>query len=131
RDGFTDISFTLSRPDRARAEEVLAGVATDVNAAGVASDERVAKVSIVGVGMRSHAGVASKMFDTLSRENINIQMISTSEIAVSCVIEDKYTELAVRTLHDAFELGRERRGGTKGKAAGSFVRATRLRLSWG
>ena len=108
RDGFTDISFTLSRPDRARAEEVLGGVAKDVDAAGVASDERVAKVSIVGVGMRSHAGVASRMFETLSRENINIQMISTSEIAVSCIIEDKYTELAIRTLHDAFDLGRER-----------------------
>jgi aspartate kinase len=74
----------------------------------VATDDRVAKVSIVGVGMRSHAGVAARMFDTLSKEGVNIQMISTSEIAVSCVIEDKYTELAVRALHDAFELGTER-----------------------
>jgi aspartate kinase len=108
RDGFTDISFTLPRPDRVRAEEVLGTVAAEVKAAGVVADDRVAKVSIVGVGMRSHSGVASRMFETLSRENINIQMISTSEIAVSCVIEDKYTELAVRSLHDAFELGRER-----------------------
>jgi aspartate kinase len=108
RDGFTDISFTLARGDRTRAEQVLGGVARDVGAQGVAADDRVAKVSIVGVGMRSHAGVAARMFDTLSKEGVNIQMISTSEIAVSCVIEDKYTELAVRALHDAFELGTER-----------------------
>ena len=103
RDGYTDISFTL-----ARAEQVLGNVGKEVGASGVAADDRVAKVSIVGVGMRSHAGVAARMFDTLSREGVNIQMISTSEIAVSCVIEDKYTELAVRALHDAFELGKER-----------------------
>jgi aspartate kinase len=108
RDGYTDISFTLPRADRARAEQVLANAAREVGAAGVATDDRVAKVSIVGVGMRSHAGVAARMFDTLSKEGVNIQMISTSEIAVSCVIEDKYTELAVRALHDAFELGTER-----------------------
>jgi aspartate kinase len=108
RDGFTDISFTLPRADRQRAERVLAGVARDIGAEGVAADDRVAKVSIVGVGMRSHAGVAARMFETLSKEGINIQMISTSEIAVSCVIEDKYAELAVRALHDAFELGKER-----------------------
>ena len=108
RDGYTDISFTLARADRARAEQVLDNVGKEVGASGVAADDRVAKVSIVGVGMRSHAGVAARMFDTLSREGVNIQMISTSEIAVSCVIEDKYTELAVRALHDAFELGKER-----------------------
>jgi aspartate kinase len=108
RDGLTDISFTLARADRARAEEVLGRVAREIGAEGIATDDRVAKVSIVGVGMRSHAGVASRMFETLSKENVNIQMISTSEIAVSCVIEDKYTELAVRSLHDAFELGKER-----------------------
>ncbi|MET0852177.1 MAG: aspartate kinase [Candidatus Rokuibacteriota bacterium] len=106
RDGFTDISVTLARPDRARAEETLGRIAGEIGAAGIAADDRVAKVSVVGVGMRSHAGVASRVFETLSKENINIQMISTSEIAVSCVIEDKYTELAVRSLHDAFELGR-------------------------
>jgi len=108
RDGLTDISFTVARADRPRAEDALARVGQEVGAEGVLADDRVAKVSIVGVGMRSHAGVASRMFETLSRENVNIQMISTSEIAVSCVIDDKYTELAVRSLHDAFELGRER-----------------------
>jgi aspartate kinase len=108
RDGYTDISFTLTRGDRVRAEQVLGDVAREVGAQGVAADDRVAKISIVGVGMRSHAGVAARMFDTLSKEGVNIQMISTSEIAVSCVIEDKYTELAVRALHDAFELGKER-----------------------
>jgi aspartate kinase len=107
RDGSTDISFTLARADRQRAESALAGVATEIGAAGVVADDRIAKVSIVGVGMRSHSGVAARVFATLSNENINIQMISTSEIAVSCVIEDKYTELAVRSLHDAFELGHE------------------------
>jgi aspartate kinase len=81
-------------------------VAREIGARGIAHDERVAKVSIVGVGMRSHSGVASTMFAALAREGINIQMISTSEIAVSCVIEDKYAELAVRTLHDAFDVGR-------------------------
>jgi aspartate kinase len=108
RDGSTDISFTLPRADRQRAESALAKVAKEVGASGVAADDRVAKVSIVGVGMRSHSGVAARMFETLSRENINIQMISTSEIAISCVIEDKYAELAVRALHDAFELANER-----------------------
>jgi aspartate kinase len=108
RDGYTDISFTLPRGDFARATTALEEIARAIGAQGIVHDERVAKVSIVGVGMRSHSGVAALMFGALSRENINIQMISTSEIAVSCVIEDKYTELAVRTLHDAFELGRER-----------------------
>ena len=108
RDGLTDISFTLPRADRQRAEHVLAGIAKDIGAEGVVADDRVAKVSIVGVGMRSHAGVAARMFAAMSTEGINIQMISTSEIAVSCVIEDKYTELAVRALHDVFDLGRER-----------------------
>jgi aspartate kinase len=107
RDGLTDISFTVARADSSRAERVLAALAKDIGAEGGGAHDRVAKVSIVGVGMRSHAGVASSMFTTLSKEGINIQMISTSEIAVSCVIEDKYTELAVRALHDAFELGRD------------------------
>ena len=108
RDGFTDISFTVPRGDVARARTVLDEVARAVGAEKTVHDERVAKVSIVGVGMRSHSGVAATMFTALSKEGINIQMISTSEIAVSCVIEDKYAELAVRALHDAFELGRER-----------------------
>jgi aspartate kinase len=108
RDGFTDISFTVPRGDMERARTALDEVARAVGADKTVHDERVAKVSIVGVGMRSHSGVAATMFTALSREGINIQMISTSEIAVSCVIEDKYAELAVRALHDAFELGRER-----------------------
>src|SRR5919204_5814778 len=108
RDGYTDMSFTVPRGDYARAVAALEDVARKIGALGVAHDERVAKVSIVGVGMRSHSGVASRMFGALAREGINIQMISTSEIAVSCVIEDKYAELAVRALHDAFELGAER-----------------------
>jgi aspartate kinase len=108
RDGFTDISFTVPRGDAAKATAGLDEIAKAVGAQGVLHDERVAKISIVGVGMRSHSGVAARMFGAMSREGINIQMISTSEIAVSCVIEDKYAELAVRALHDAFELGRER-----------------------
>jgi aspartate kinase len=108
RDGFTDMSFTLPRPDRPRATGVLQEVGRRVGAAGVEHDDRIAKVSIVGVGMRSHSGVAARMFSVLSTEGINIQMISTSEIAISCVIDDKYAELAVRALHDAFELARER-----------------------
>src|SRR5262245_57617046 len=111
RDGYTDISFTLPRGDHARAASALEDIARQVGAAGIAYDERVAKVSIVGVGMRSHSGVAARMFGTLAGEGINIQMISTSEIAVSCVIEEKYAELAVRALHDAFALGRERAAG--------------------
>jgi aspartate kinase len=106
QDGHTDMSFTLPRGDHARAVAALEEVARSIGAKGVLHDERVAKVSIVGVGMRSHSGVASKMFGTLAGEGINIQMISTSEIAVSCVIEDKYAELAVRALHEAFEVGR-------------------------
>jgi aspartate kinase len=80
-------------------------VAQKMGAEKVLGDEDVAKVSIVGVGMRSHAGVAQKMFAALAKENINIAMISTSEIKISCVIEEKYTELAVRVLHEAFDLG--------------------------
>jgi len=111
RDGYTDMSFTVPRADYQRAVSALSSVATKVGAQGVVHDERVAKVSIVGVGMRSHSGVASRMFAALARESINIQMISTSEIAVSCVIEDKYAELAVRALHDTFEVGRVRDAG--------------------
>jgi aspartate kinase len=106
QDGYTDMSFTLPRGDHARAVADLSEVVREIGARGIVHDERVAKVSIVGVGMRSHSGVASTMFATLAREGINIQMISTSEIAVSCVIEDKYAELAVRSLHDAFDVAR-------------------------
>jgi aspartate kinase len=107
RDGYTDISFTVPRGDAGPAIAALEEIAGAVGAQGVLPDERVAKISIVGVGMRSHSGVAARMFGALAREGINVQMISTSEIATSCVIEDKYAELAVRALHDAFELGRE------------------------
>jgi len=106
QDGYTDMSFTLPRGDHTRAVAELAEVTREIGARGIVHDERVAKVSIVGVGMRSHSGVASMMFAALAREGINIQMISTSEIAVSCVIEDKYAELAVRILHDAFDVAR-------------------------
>jgi len=108
RDGYTDMSFTVPRGDYTRAVAALEDVARKVGAQGLVHDERVAKVSILGVGMRRHSGVAARMFAVLAREGINIQMISTSEIAISCVIEDKYAELAVRALHDDFELGRAR-----------------------
>jgi aspartate kinase len=111
RDGYTDMSFTVTRNDFARGVSAIEDAAAKVGAQGVVHDPRVAKVSIVGVGMRSHSGVAARMFATLAREGINIQMISTSEIAISCVIEDKYAELAVRALHDVFEVGRAREGG--------------------
>ena len=106
QDGYTDMSYTLPRGDHARAIAELNEVVREIGARGIVHNERVAKVSIVGVGMRSHSGVASTMFATLAREGINIQMISTSEIAISCVIEDKYAELAVRSLHDAFEVAK-------------------------
>ncbi len=105
-EGFTDLTFTVPRADFKKALKIVEESAAKVGAAGVDSNESIAKVSIVGVGMRSHSGVASKMFSTLSAEGINIQMISTSEIKVSCVIDDKYTELAVRVLHDAFGLAK-------------------------
>jgi aspartate kinase len=106
QDGYTDMSFTLPRGDHARAVAELDDLVREIGARGIVHNDRVAKVSIVGVGMRSHSGVASMMFAALAREGINIQMISTSEIAVSCVIEDKYAELAVRSLHDAFDVAR-------------------------
>ena len=103
-DGSTDMTFTVPRGDFRKALKIVEDTAAKIGAAGVESNEAIAKVSIVGVGMRSHSGIASKMFETLSEEGVNIQMISTSEIKVSCVIDDKYTELAVRVLHAAFEL---------------------------
>ena len=104
-DGTTDITFTVKRADCAKAKEILDLVATELKAADVSLDKKIAKVSLVGVGMRSHAGIASKMFRTLAEENINIQIITTSEIKISVVVEEKYLELAVRALHSAFELG--------------------------
>ena len=103
-DGTTDFSFTVGRGDLAKALKVLEGVRSHIGARAVESDSSMCKVSIVGVGMRSHPGVASQMFRTLAEEGINIQIISTSEIKISVAIEDKYLELAVRALHKAFGL---------------------------
>lgn len=100
----TDFTFTVHRDDYKRAKAVLDDVCASLQADRVLGDSDIAKVSIVGVGMRSHAGVATKMFESLSEEGINIQMISTSEIKISVVIDEKYLELAVRTLHSAFDL---------------------------
>ena len=100
----TDMTFTVPRTDYKKALEILRKVAVDIGAEDVSSADNIAKVSIVGVGMRNHSGIASTMFHVLANEGINIMMISTSEIKVSCVIEEKYTELAVRALHDAFAL---------------------------
>ncbi len=101
-DGYTDLTFTVPKGDAQKALAKVHAAAPSLGAKGVVSDAGVAKVSIVGLGMRSHAGVAARMFETLAREGINIQMISTSEIKISVVIDAKYTELAVRVLHDAF-----------------------------
>lgn len=102
--GLTDLTFTVTKADFKKALALTRETAKEINARDVTADENIAKVSIVGVGMRSHAGVATKMFQTLGREGINIQMISTSEIKISVVIDAKYTELAVRVLHDAFGM---------------------------
>jgi len=104
-DGMTDMTFTVHRSDYAKAVKILKGqVQPHIKCRDITGDERIAKVSIVGMGMRSHAGIAAQMFRTLAEEGINIQMISTSEIKITVVIEEKYTELAVRVLHKAFEL---------------------------
>jgi aspartate kinase len=104
-DGMTDFSFTVGRGEYQKALEVLNGsVKAKLQAGDIVGDPKIAKVSVVGIGMRSHVGIASRMFRTLSEEGINIQMISTSEIKISVVIEDKYLELAVRALHKAFDL---------------------------
>ncbi len=101
----TDISFTVPKGDAKKAVDIMKKMTKEIGASDVLLNPDIAKVSIVGVGMRSHSGVAAKMFATLAKEGINIMMISTSEIKVSCVIDSKYAELAVRALHDAFELG--------------------------
>jgi aspartate kinase len=103
-DGKTDFTFTVPRNDFQRALDVLNSSKESLGAASIAGDAKVSKISVVGVGMRSHVGVASKMFRTLSEEGINIMMISTSEIKISVLIDEKYMELAVRALHKAFEL---------------------------
>ncbi|APV38589.1 aspartate kinase [Pseudomonas frederiksbergensis] len=110
-DNTTDFTFTVHRNDFQAAQTVLENTAREIGAREVVGDIKIAKVSIVGVGMRSHAGVASRMFESLAKESINIQMISTSEIKVSVVIEEKYLELAVRALHTAFELDAPARQG--------------------
>jgi aspartate kinase len=106
-EGYTDLTFTVPKADFKKALKIVQETAQEIGASGVASDESIAKVSIVGVGMRSHSGVASKMFQTLAQEGINIQMISTSEIKVSCIVDAKYTELALRVLHEAFGLSKK------------------------
>lgn len=108
-EGYTDLTFTVPKTDYKKTMLMIEDVARDIGATKVEGNANIAKVSIVGVGMRSHPGVAAKMFRLLAGENINILMISTSEIKVSCVIEEKYTELAVRVLHDGFDLAEEPR----------------------
>lgn len=104
RDGTTDLTFTVSRKDLKRTLPIMENVRKVIGGSGVECADNVAKVSAVGVGMRNHSGVAAKAFTALSSENVNILMISTSEIKISCLIEEKYLELAVRTLHDVFGL---------------------------
>lgn len=107
-EGYTDMTFTVPRTDFKKALRITEEVAKELGAKGVNSNNRIAMVSLVGLGMKTHSGIASRMFSALAREGINIMMISTSEIKVSCVIDEKYTELAVRALHDAFNLGEEK-----------------------
>jgi len=103
----TDFTFTVRRDDYNQAKQILEDIAKDIDAREVSGDNKIAKLSLVGVGMRSHAGVASRMFKVLADESINIQMISTSEIKISVVLAEKYLELAARALHSAFELSEE------------------------
>jgi aspartate kinase len=103
-EGQTDLTFSVPKASFKQALEMQKKIAADIGAEDVFGDENIAKVSVIGVGMKDHSGVASKMFNALAKENINIIMISTSEIRISCIIEEKYTELAVRVLHSAFEL---------------------------
>jgi aspartate kinase len=106
-DGHTDLTFTVPKADLSQALDIVGPIGREIGAKDIITDDHVAKVSIVGTGMRSHSGIAAMLFKALAGENINIMMISTSEIKVSCVIESKYTELAVRVLHEAFDLGGE------------------------
>ena len=107
QDGRTDLTFTVSKDDLDRAKEITSQVAERIGGGDLVIDDDVVKVSIVGLGMRSHAGVASKMFRLLAGEGVNIQAITTSEIKTSCLIRAKYAELAVRVLHDGFGLGEQ------------------------
>ena len=106
-EGFTDLTFTVSHKELKKAQELIEEVGKDIGAKAIEIDDNVAKISIIGVGMISHSGVAAKMFSALANEGINILMISTSEIKISCVIQAKYTELAVSTLHDTFVLNKK------------------------
>ena len=115
----TDFTFTVHRNDYERARALIDPVAAELGAARISGDARIVKLSLVGVGMRSHAGIASRMFEALARENVNIQMISTSEIKISVVVDERYLELGVRALHEAFELhqglmGRDGKGSRAG-----------------
>ncbi|MEW8027897.1 MAG: aspartate kinase [Candidatus Thiodiazotropha sp.] len=105
--GRTDFTFTVNRVDFNRARDILQQTADEMGAREVLADDKIVKISLVGVGMRSHAGIASKMFEALADEGINIRMISTSEIKISVVVDEKYLELGVRALHEAFELEKE------------------------
>ena len=107
KDGTTDFTFTVNRGDYQKALAILHRTSDELGAREVVGDDRIVKISLVGVGMRSHAGIASQMFAALSKEGINIQMISTSEIKISVVVDEKYLELGVRALHDAFGLADE------------------------
>lgn len=102
--GETDLTFTVGKADFRQATEIAEKIASDIGGQEVLTADDIAKVSVIGVGMKNHAGVASKMFSTLASENINIRLISTSEIRISCVVDERYGELAVRVLHDAFDL---------------------------
>jgi aspartate kinase len=104
KDNSATITFTVHRAALKQAEALLKEIAVDLGAIEVDSDDRIAKISIVGVGMRSHAGVAAQMFEALANEGINIQLITTSEIKITVVIEERYLELAVRALHSGFNL---------------------------
>ena len=106
-EGLTDMTFTVPKSDFKQSIKITKETAKKLGAKEVVSDDKISKVSIVGVGMKTHSGVAQQMFDTFAKEGINIMMISTSEIKISCVIEQKYTELAVRSLHDSFKLGKK------------------------
>ena len=112
-DGSNDITFTVKRAESDKAKGILDAIANDLKAKEVTLDKKVCKVSLVGVGMRSHAGIASKMFKALADENINIEIITTSEIKISVVIEEKYLELAVRALHSVFELADSKTAGNE------------------
>ncbi len=109
-EGYTDVTFTVSKRDLPRARKLAEEVASGIHASEVVTDDRIAKVSIVGVAMRDHSGVASRMFDTLAKEGINILMISTSEIKISCVVREEFAERAVRALHRVFVEQLEKAG---------------------